>query len=66
MSAIVKIVLLVVKQLSAVTKIVSGDQTVDIDLDMTNVKTMLIWMRSGQSHDGKTVQGMLADPTFHR
>ncbi len=47
-------------------EIVNGDQTFDVDLDITNVKTMEIWLHSGQSHNGKAVQGMLADPIFHR
>ncbi len=45
-------------------KLTEIDQTIDVDLDITNVKTMEIWLHSGQSNDGKAIQGMLADPTF--
>ncbi len=44
----------------------AGDSDIDIDLDIQNVEKMEIWMRSGQSHDGTTVEGMLSDPTYYR
>ncbi len=47
-------------------KISPGKDTIDIDLDITNVKSLYIWMGSGQSHDGTTGVGMLVDPTFRR
>ncbi len=47
-------------------EIKSKDTSYDVDLDMTNVKAMHIWLRSGQSHDGSSPMGMLANPTFHR
>ncbi len=47
-------------------EIKSKDKSYKIDLDMTNVEAVHIWMRSGQSHDGLQVMGMLADPTFYK